>query len=188
MAPDYEHLQSSLDDVAATVEWAAGWIEYLEENEVRVGTSDLAILQAELRRLQVVADSLVPGRVRDPASGRRWYLAPDEVTARELLLQRALDSSAKDVERVTAETYEQRDQEKREDEERDEARARRDQQQRQREDTEQAAVEAFLHEHGASTLAEIKRGTGLSEFAAERAAKAVAKRRTDKRFELTPTK
>ena len=32
-----------------------------------------------------------------------------------------------------------------------------------------------------------KRGTGLSEYAAERAAKAVAKCRSDKRFELTPT-
>lgn len=184
MAPDYERLQTALDDVAGTVEWAAKWIEILEE-DTDFGTSDLAVLKAEAARLRAIADALVPGRVRDPSSGRRWYLAPDEVAARERILEGALEQREQEVDRVSGELDAQRREEERAKDEREEQRAQRHRQQQQREDQEQAQVATFLGEHGAATLAEIKRATGLSEYAAERAAKAVAKRRQDKRFELT---
>ena len=82
--PDYERLQGTLDDIAGTVEWAASWLEYLETEEVRVGTTDLDILKADLARLRIVANTLVPSRVRDTSSGRRWYRAPDEAWPRHM--------------------------------------------------------------------------------------------------------
>ena len=184
--PDYERLQTVLDEIAGTVEWAAGWLEYLEENEVRgIGTSDLKVLKVDLRRLQIVADTLVPGRVRDTSSGRRWYLAPDEADPRERQLQLVLDQSEREVEQVTAEVEEQRRVEGREEGQRKERREREDEQRAQQRQEEQEQVAAFLRTHGAATTKEITEGTGLSAFAAEAAAKTVAKRGKDQRFRIT---
>jgi hypothetical protein len=88
--PDYEEIQTRLDDIADTVDWASGWLEYIEENELRLGISDRELLRADADRLRLVADALVPGRVSDPSSGRRWYLAPDEAGPREQELRRSL--------------------------------------------------------------------------------------------------
>jgi hypothetical protein len=35
MPTDLERLQTTLDDIAGTVEWAAGWLEHLENEEIR---------------------------------------------------------------------------------------------------------------------------------------------------------
>jgi hypothetical protein len=177
--PDYARLQTALDEIAEIVEWAAGWLEYLEENEVRgVGTSDLQILKADAARLRIVADALVPGRVRDTSSGRRWYLAPDEAGPRERELQVALDQSDREVEQATDEVEEQRRDEK----QRQERRERENEERAQRHQEEQEQVAAFLREHGPSTVKEIAEATGLSAFTAERGAKAVGKRGNDQRF------
>ena len=64
---------------------------------MRIGVTDLEILKAELDRLRVVADALQPGRVRDPRSCRRWYLAPDDVAQRTRVLEQALDGADRDV-------------------------------------------------------------------------------------------
>jgi hypothetical protein len=182
---DHERLQTILDDIAGTVEWAAGWLEYLEENEVRgVGTSDLGILKADVARLRIVADALVPGRVRDTSSGRRWYLAPDETGPREQELQRALDQADREVERAAHEVGEQRQGEEQEQRKRKE-RQREDDERRQQHQEEQEQVAAFLRDHGPSLVKEIAEGTGLSAVAAERAVKAVAKRGKDQRFATT---
>jgi hypothetical protein len=184
--PDYERLQATLDDIAGVVEWAVGWLEYLEENEVRgIGTSDRAILKAESERLRVVADGLLPGRVRDPLSGRRWYLAPDEAFPREQLLLRALDVADEETGRAGREVTEGRLEDEREEQERKDRRQREDNERRERHEQEHAEVAAYLRKHGPSTATEIAEGTDLSVFAAEQAAKAVAKRGKDQRFAIS---
>jgi hypothetical protein len=183
--PDYERLQGTLDDIAGTVDWAAGWLEYLETEEVRVGTSDLEVLKAELTRLRLVADSLVPGRVRDPETGRRWYLAPDEAKPRELALEAALERADAEVDHALDHVVKQREEEDRHEVERKEERQRGDEERQQRQQQEQERVRQFLTEHGASTTKEIAAGTGLNSFAADQAAKAVAKRGKGQRFTVT---
>lgn len=179
--PDYERLQNALDDIAGSVEWAAGWIEYIETEEVRLGTSDLEILKADLARLRVVVDSLVPGRVRDPSSGRRWYLAPDEAGPRELDLERALQRADREVKQAA----ERVDDQQREEKQRMDERELRDSERFQRQGEERELVRAFLTEHGPSTAKEIAAGTGLNSFAADQAAKAVANRGKGQRFTVT---
>lgn len=182
--PDYERLQGTLDDIAGTVDWAAGWLEYIETEELRLGTSDLEVLKAELTRLRLVADILVPGRVRDPETGRRWYLAPDEATPRELALEAALEKADTEVDRASDHVVKQREEEDRHEAERNEERQRGDEERHQRQQQEQELVRQFLTEHGASTAKEIAAGTGLNNFAAEQAAKAVARRGKGQRFAL----
>jgi hypothetical protein len=85
-------LQGALDEIASTVEWAAHYIEGLEANDDgNDGLSDRPGLLADAARLRVVADAIVPGRVIDRSTGRRWYLAPDEVGPRREALRRGLE-------------------------------------------------------------------------------------------------
>ena len=85
-------LQGALDEIAQTVEWAARYIESLEAaDEDDAVLSDRPGLLAELARLRVVADAVVPGRVIDRSTGRRWYLAPDDVGPRREALRRGLE-------------------------------------------------------------------------------------------------
>jgi hypothetical protein len=177
---DRERLQTTLDDIAEVVEWGSKWIEYLEEEEVRVGTSDRAILKAQAARLRVVADAVLPDRIRDPRSGRRLYLAPDDVAAHALELGRALDEADAEVEGAERETEASRAQE----EEREERKKREKAEAAHRDTEERAQVRAFLEGHGPSTPAQIAAGTGLSKIRAEWAAEAVATR-TKGRFAIT---
>jgi len=180
--PDYELLQESLDRIVESVEWAAVWIEYLEREERARGTSDLDILKADLRLLRMVADALVPGRVRDTSSDRRWYLAPDETAPREQELLRGLDQATRDVEFAVEEVEERRRAEDRNEQKVDERRKREPDKPLQRQEGERKLVFAFLRENGPSTIKEIAAGTGLNTFVAGQAAKAVAKRRQGQRF------
>jgi hypothetical protein len=43
---DPERLQETLDEIAGTVEWATGFLDYLEDREVRIGVTNLEILKA----------------------------------------------------------------------------------------------------------------------------------------------
>lgn len=183
--PDYEELQTRLDAIADTVEWASDWLEYIEENELRVGISDRELLKADAERLRLVADALVPGRVRDPSSGRRWYLAPDEAGPREQELKRSLATADREVEVTAGRLRQEREDEAREQQKRDERRQRDSVEREQRQEREREQVRAFLRENGPSTLKAIVVGTKLSSFAAEQAAKSVAKRGKDQRFTLT---
>jgi len=175
---DRERLQRTLDDIADTVEWGAGWIDYLEEHEVRVGTSDLAILKADLSRLRVVADAVLPDRIRDPRSGRRLYLAPDDVAQHARELMRALDEADRQVDEGAAEVETTRTAEKR----RHEREERADAERAQREAAERSRVREFLLAQGPSTSAQIAAGVGLSTTAAEWAARSVATRGRRGRF------
>jgi hypothetical protein len=184
--PDYQRLQRTLDEVAQTVEWAAGWIEYLEDEELNgIGVSDREILRADIRRLRLVADALVPGRISDPGSSKRWYLAPDEADSRERDLSRALDAAERDVNVVAKAVADRRSDAKRKARERDDRHQRQHDVQGQLATAEGKQVAAFLAEHGPATAKEIAAGTGLNSFAAARAAKAVAKRGPGMRFTLT---
>lgn len=177
---DAERLQSTLDDIADSVEWGADWITYLEDEEVRVGTSDREILRAQVPRLRLVADAVLPGRIRDERTGRRFYLAPDDVAARARGLGEALDDADREVARVQREVEATRAEEERRKErrEREEAeRSRRDAARRQQ-------VRGFLATHGPATVAQIAAGTGLEKVAAEWAAKSVATRARGGRFVL----
>jgi hypothetical protein len=184
--PDYEALQTRLDDIASTVEWASGWLEYLEENEVRgIGTSDRELLAAEVERLRLVADALVPGRVRDPSSGKRWYLAPDEAGPREIELERSLATADRKVDQTDERLRRERAEEQQEREEREERRERESAERQARHAREREQVLTYLREHGPSTLKAIVEATGLTSYAAEQAAKSVAKRGRDQRFTLS---
>jgi hypothetical protein len=114
---DPERLQETLDEIAGTVEWATGFLDYLEDREVRIGVTDLEILKAELDRLRVVADAVLPGRVRDPRSDRRWYLAPDDVAQRTRELEQALDGADREVAAAGARVTAARERERRDKEE-----------------------------------------------------------------------
>ena len=180
---DGERLQSTLDEVADSMEWAAGWIEYLEENEVRVGTSDLDVLKANVARLRVVSDAVLPARVRDPRSARRWYLAPDEAFQRERELEQALDEADGDV----ADAQRDVEQRRRKDD-RDRERRKRSAEEHDRlSDQQRDKVKAFLRANGPSTAAEIASGTSLAAGTADATARTVAKRRRDGRFVLEGT-
>jgi hypothetical protein len=183
--PDYEELQTRLDDIADTVEWASGWLEYIGENELRIGVSDRELLKADAERLRLVADALVPGRVRDPNSGRRWYLAPDEAGPREQDLLRSLATADREVEATASRLQQERADDAREQEEREQRRERDSERRRLQQRRERDQVTAFLREHGPSTLKAIVEGTKLTSFGAEQAAKAIAKRGKDQRFTLT---
>jgi len=179
--PDYQRLQTALDEIAESVEWAAGWIEYLEENEVRgVGTTDLAILKAELARLRVVADALLPARVRDSSSASRWYLAPDEEGPRERRLEQLLDEAEAEVEQQAKHVAQEREEE----EQRKREKERRDDERHRRQVEERRQVEQFLQEHGPSTEKEISTGTGLSSYSVRLATDGLAKLGRDRRYSL----
>ena len=151
-----------------------------ERGSARLGTCDLEILKAELAGC---GSSPTPAsrRVRDPSSGRRWYLAPDEAGPRELDLERALQRADRDVEQAA----ERVDDQQREEKQRTDERELRDSERFQRQGEERELVRAFLTEHGPSTAKEIAAGTGLNSFAADQAAKAVAKRGKGQRFTVT---
>jgi hypothetical protein len=179
--PDYQRLQTTLDDIAQSVEWAAGWIEYLEENEVRgIGTSDLEILKAELVRLRVVADALLPARVHDSSSASRWYLAPDEEGPRERRLEQLLDEADAEAGRQFKHVREERREEERRKQERERGEHERHQQQQEQ----RREVEEFLRGHGPSTEKEISAATGLSSYAVRRATDGLAKLGRDRRYSL----
>ena len=180
--PDYQRLQTTLDEIIESVDWAAGWIEYLEEEEVRgIGTSDLDILKAELARLRVVADALLPARVRDPSSSARWYLAPDEEGPRERRLAELLEAADVESERQTSHVL----QERREEERRKREREREDDERHARQVEERRQVADFLRTHGPATEKEIAAATGLSSFAVRRATDGLAKLGRDRRYSLT---
>lgn len=182
MPPDLERLQTTLDDIAGTVAWAAEWIGHLEDEEIRFEPhSDRPILEAEANRLRAVADALVPGRVRDSTTGRRWYLAPDDVRQRELDAEAVLDEADRAVERVAAETNTARD--------RAEVSERRRQDERREREAQEAGrrskVVVYLRERGPSTTRDLATGAGVAEAEAERAARnAGAKRGRDRLWRL----
>lgn len=179
--PDYQRLQTALDEIAESVEWAAGWIEYLEENEVRgMGTTDLEILKADLARLRVVADALLPARVRDTSSASRWYLAPDEEGPRERRLEQLLDEAEAEVEQQAKHVAEERAEEERRKQEKE----RREDERHRRQLEERRQVEEFLREHGPSTEKEILSATGLSSYAVRLATDGLARRSRDNRYSL----
>jgi hypothetical protein len=178
---DQVRLQTTLDEIAEMVAWAIEWIDEMREVEPDEDLSDMPALRAELARLRVVADGLEPTRIRDAVTGQRFYLAPDDAARRTRELERSLDIADK----ATAEAYESqqraRDDRERSRKERSESRAKDEARDIERREL----VLSFLREHGPSTVAQLAAGTGLERFAAEWAAKQVAKRRRDRRFELT---
>lgn len=179
--PDYQRLQGTLDEIIESVEWAAGWITYLEEEEVRgIGTTDLDILKAELARLGVVADALLPARVRDSSSAARWYLAPDEEGPRERRLEELLEAADAEVERQANQVLEERREEERE----KRARELEDKERHQKQREERRQVEDFLREHGPSTEKEIAAATGLSSLAVRLATDGLAKLGRDRKYLL----
>jgi hypothetical protein len=182
MPTDLERLQTTLDSIAGTVEWAAGWIDHLESEEIRFDAhSDQPILAAEVERLQAIADALVPGRVRDSSTGRRWYLAPDDVRQRERELVAALDAADRRVAKVAAETQAERRDDERSDQRREEERREREAERAAGE----AAVRTYLLDHGPRTEKEIAEATGVGETWASIHAKSVgAKRGRDRRYRL----
>ncbi len=182
MPPDLERLQTTIDDIAATVAWAAEWIGHLEDDEIRFEPhSDRPILEAEANRLRAVADALVPGRVRDSTTGRRWYLAPDEVRQRELDAEAVLDEADREVERVAAETNAARDRAELSERRREDERREREAQEAGR----RSRVVAYLRERGPSTTTDLATGAGVAEAEAERAARnAGAKRGRDRLWRL----
>lgn len=182
MPPDLERLQTSLDDIAGTVAWAAKWIGHLEDDEIRFEPhSDRPILEAEVDRLRAVADALVPGRVRDSSTGRRWYLAPDDVRQRELDNEVVLDEADRKVERMAAETNAARDEAERSERRREDERRQREAQEAGR----RSRVVAYLGERGPSTTRDLATGAGLAEAEVERAARnAGAKRGRDRLWRL----
>jgi hypothetical protein len=182
--PDYQRLQTTLDEIIETVAWAAGYIQYLEENEVHgIGTSDLEILKAELARLRVVADAMLPSRVHDPSSDARWYLAPDEEGPRERRLEELLDEAAAEVERQAKVVAEER----REEERRKQEKERADDERYAKQSEERDQVADFLRTHGPATEKEIATATGLSSFAVRHATDGLAKLARDRKYSLTPT-
>ncbi len=178
---DLERLQTTLDEIAEMVEWAAEWLETLEDEVSFAQNTDRPILEAEAARLRLVADALVPGRVRDDTSGQRWYLAPDEASQRAARLEGALDRADREVERIGRETEERRAAAEHRDRRHQEDNRRREADRRR----ESEKVASFLRDHGAATAKEIAQATGLSTMLAEIAAGAVAKRGRDRRFRLT---
>jgi len=178
---DSERLQTTLDDIAGTVEWASEWIEELEDEAFRGDAgSDLPILVAQGKRLRAVADAVLPNRVRDPVTGRRWYLAPDDALQRTRDVDSAIDKSDADLARAATQLAA-----KRKEADRLEAEREIDQRQRhERDAARQTAVSGFLREHGPATASEIAHATGLDTFIAEIAARQVAKRGRDKRFRI----
>jgi hypothetical protein len=54
--PDLERLQSTLDEIAGTVDWALKWMAFLEDETNFDPQSDRPILETEAARLRVVAD------------------------------------------------------------------------------------------------------------------------------------
>jgi|GEM_PF-1709598 hypothetical protein len=184
---DRVRLQDTLDDIAGTVAWAADYIELLHEDQRGLDLSDLPGLLADLDRLRVVADALVPGRVRD-AGGHRWYLAPDDAARRSGALEVSLDEADQKVNEAFASQDRARDEAKTKEQKDADRRAREQAQREEQKRDDRAAVQAFLASRGPSTLAEIVRGTGIDEWRAELAAKSAAKRGRDRRFVLDPTK
>lgn len=178
---DLERLQGTLDDIASTVEWAVKWLEYLEAEELRFDPdSDRLVLEAEGNRLRVVADAVLPDRVRDPASGRRWYLAPDDARQRADDVESALDAADAEVKRAAQVVEGRRRESEREKAERDQ----RDQERAELSQRQRAQVAEFLREHGPATAKEIAQATGLSSSTAAFVADTVAKRGRDQRFRL----
>lgn len=180
---DAERLQSALDDIADSVEWGAGWIDYLEEHEVRVGTSDLEVLKAQAARLRLVADAVLPGRIRDGHTGRRFYLAPDDVADRSRSLGAALD----DADRAVARAEQQVEASRVDEQRRKEQREQEDAERHRRDATRRQQVRAFLETNGPATVAQIAAGTGLEKFAAELATRAVATKGKGGMYALSDT-
>jgi hypothetical protein len=186
---DLERIQSALDEIAGQVDWAVGWLEHLEEQELRFDAdSDRPILKAEAERLRAIADAIVPGRVRDVSTGRRWYLSPDDVRQREADLARVLDDADANVAKVIDETLASRETEK-------DRRRRRDEERRvfaAQGAARDESVRRFLREHGPSTAAEIAEGAAIAplvglepEAMAETTARSIgAKRGRDRRWRL----
>ncbi|MDP8904041.1 MAG: hypothetical protein M3N29_01770 [Chloroflexota bacterium] len=178
--PDLERLQSTLDDVANMVEWAVRWLEVLEDEVSFADDSDRPLLEADAKRLRAVADALLPDRVRDPASGRRWYLAPDDAQLRAASIDKALDDADSEVEQVLAHLAERRRAAR-------EREARRKERERERDELlrhQRALVTGYLRDRGPCTIAQIAEGTGLSKTAAKIAADDVARRGRDQRYRL----
>jgi len=177
--PDLERLQNTLDEIAETVEWAAGWLTYLETEELRgIGASDRAVLAANAARLRTVADALLPGRVRDAAADRRWYLAPDEAPARERELERALDAADAALAAARRGVTAKRAAEERARFERE----HRDEERRQLNAERRLRITDHLRANGPATISELASATGLPTAEVELVARSVAKRRRDGRY------
>ena len=159
--PDYERLQSVLDDIAASVEWAAGWIEYIEMEELRLGTWTSKTLQAK-------NVGTPPSRRRQPGSRPRagpvvrptLVFAPDESGPREQELDRASNALIHAVEeaaeRVVLNSAKRRSGRK--------SRELRDSERFERQREERVLVRVFLTARGPSTAKEIAAGTGLEQL------------------------
>lgn len=174
-------LQDALDDIAATVAWAIDYIEVLVDTEENGrDLSDLPGLRAQLTRLRLIADALVPGRVRDAAAERRWYLAPDDAHDRVRQIEHLLEEAA----RATTEAFAAQDRAREDAEHKERERADRADREAAERRNHQALVAGHLRDRGPSTLAAIVEGTGLSKWAAEQAAQRVARRGRDHRFVL----
>jgi hypothetical protein len=83
-------IQDDLDVVAMYLEWLVDYAASLEGGQE---VSDLPVARAELAVLLVVRELVDAGRIKDAATGRRAYLAPDEARLRLPALVALLDDA-----------------------------------------------------------------------------------------------
>lgn len=180
---DPVRLQDTLDDIVGSVEWAAKYLDSLmESGDSPAFDSDLPGLQADLERLRVVADALVPGRVVDQATQKRWFLAGDDAAQRSPHLSHRLDAADRAVEKAFEDANAERTARALSDQRSKEAQAARDRKHREN----VARVGDWLAREESASAKQIAVALGeVSEWEAERCAQeAGAKRGRDRKFRL----